>query len=346
MAQFREIPLIDISALGGRDASAHRKVVENIRDAATDVGFLYVSGHGIPGEAIDRLHAAAAEFFARPLSEKMEVYIGLSHNHRGYVPEGEECFAGGTADAKEAFDLSRELSADHPRILAGDRFLGPNQWPARDDGFRSAVEGYYEAAFALGRRMLRGFSEALGLAPDHLDQFVTAPPAQLRMIHYPYDPGAEDRPGIGAHTDYEFFTLLLSRTPGLEVMNGSGHWIDAPPVPGALVINVGDMLEILSNGTFVATSHRVRKVSEERYSFPLFFSCDYSVEIAPLPDFVSPDKPPRFEPIKAGEHLFAQTAQTFEYLKTAVARGEIRLPETAHALSAFGQEAKAKGRTV
>jgi isopenicillin N synthase-like dioxygenase len=106
------------------------------------------------------------------------------------------------------------------------------------------------------------------------------------------------------------------------------------------VVNVGDMLEVLSNGTFVATSHRVRKVKEERYSFPLFFSFDYSVEVKPLPQFVTNETPAKFAPIKAGEHLFAQTALTFEYLKKRIESGDLTLPDNSHSPSSFGQEAK------
>jgi isopenicillin N synthase-like dioxygenase len=340
MSSFDRIPVIDISGLGGDDKAQHEAVVSRLRDAAETVGFLYVTGHGIPEAALAGLRDAAKRFFARPLEEKMQVYIGRSRNHRGYVPEGEEVFAGGTPDAKEAFDLSIDLPADDPDYLGGNPLLGPNQWPENVGDFRDSVTFYYDSAFALGRRLLRGFSEALGLAPDHLDQFVTKPPSQLRLIHYPYNPGAADRPGIGAHTDYEVFTLLLPTAPGLEVMNGAGEWIDAPPVPGALVINIGDMLEVWSNGTFPATSHRVRRVSEERYSFPLFFSCDYWTKVEPLPQFVSADRPAKYPPVVAGEHLHAQTAQTFQYLKQRIARGELRLPEQSLSLSSFGQEAR------
>jgi isopenicillin N synthase-like dioxygenase len=274
-----------------------------------------------------------------PDPRKAEYYIGKSQNHRGYVPPGEEVFYGGARDQKESFDLCFELPAGAVDARR-DPFAGANVWPALP-GFREAVAGYYAAVFELGQRLLRGFALALALPENFFDRFVTAPPSQLRMLHYPPNPGADVTVGIGAHTDYECFTILLPTKPGLEVMNGAGEWIDAPPRSGAFVVNIGDTLEMWTNGQLVATSHRVRKVSEERFSFPLFFSCDYEVEVAPLPQFVSPERPARYPPVKAGEHLYAQTLQSFTYLKERLARGELSLPETARPLSSFGQEGKA-----
>src|SRR5690606_12208273 len=119
----------------------------------------------------------------------------------------------------------------------------------------------------------------------------------------------------------------------------AGEWIAVPPVPGAYVINLGDMMELLTNGEFIATSHRVRRVQQERYSFPLFFAFDYETRVAPLSRFVSAERPAR-PTLVAGEHLFAQTAQSFRYLQERMARGEIRLPSGAVPLSSFGQEAR------
>jgi isopenicillin N synthase-like dioxygenase len=296
---------------------------------------MYVTGTGVDPRLFDNLLTVTRAFFALPYEEKMQVWIGRSTNHRGYVPEGEEVFAGGTADKKEAFDLSLDLAADDPDYLGGNPLLGPNQWP-RSPGFREAVTAYYDAVLAFGRTLFRGFALALGEHADVFDRHLTKPPSQLRLIHYPHDPAAEDRMGIGAHTDYECFTLLKPTGPGLEALNGAGQWIDIPPVEDSFVVNIGDMLELWTNGEFVATTHRVRKVAAERYAFPLFFSVDYDTGVEPLDRFVSAECPAR-PGLVAGEHLFAQTAQSFTYLKERLAAGEVRLPAGSLALSSFGQ---------
>jgi isopenicillin N synthase-like dioxygenase len=337
---MNSVPLsvVDISPLRDGDPAARLRVAEQLGEAARSIGFFYVTGHGIAPELFAALEVAAKRFFARPLEEKMRVYIGNSRNHRGYVPAGEEVFVGGSKDAKEAYDLSRDLPLDDPDYLAGNPLLGPNQWPDLD-GFASAVNAYYDAAFAAGVALMRGFALAMGEAEDAFDAVLTKPPSQLRLIHYPYNSSAEDKPGIGAHTDYECFTLLYTTTPGLEVLNAESKWVDIPPLPGAIVVNIGDMLELWTNGAFVATSHRVRKVKEERYSFPLFFSVDYHTRVAPLARFVSSAETPR-KALVAGEHLFAQTAQTFAYLRNKLKDGVLQLPQNAEGLSAFGQEAR------
>lgn len=331
---FDSIPVIDISHLRSEDPSAQMEVAVKIGQAAREVGFIYISGHGIDERLFADLLAATKRFFALPLEEKMRVYISNSRNHRGYVPEGEEVFATQSKDKKEAFDLGLDLPADDPDYLAGNPLLGPNQWPALP-GFKEAVGAYYDAVFNLGRTLMHGFALSIGERADFFDRFITKPPSQLRLIHYPFDAAAVDTMGIGAHTDYECFTLLRTTAPGLEVMNGNGTWIDAPPLPGAYVVNIGDMMEIWTNGAFVATSHRVRKVQEERYSFPLFFAVDYQTEVKPLDRFVGSTAPAR-QSLSAGEHLYAQTVQSFGYLKDRLARGEISLPDNVVGLSSFG----------
>lgn len=182
---FERIPLVDIAPLFGGDLAARRVVAEAMADAASNVGFLYVTGHNISADMIGCLQAQAAAFFALPVSVKEAYYIGRSRAHRGYVPVGEERFYGqgddSKIDKKEAYDLSIDLPADDPDNIRGYRMLGPNQWPQEVPGFRDEVYGYYQAAIALGRVLFRGFALSLGLAEDYFDADLTRPPSQLRL---------------------------------------------------------------------------------------------------------------------------------------------------------------------
>jgi isopenicillin N synthase-like dioxygenase len=337
---FTSVPIVDISGLNSPERAERERVAGEIGKAAGEIGFFYVSGAGVDESLFERMLASTKEFFALPVEAKMRSYIGLSQCHRGYVPVGEEGVESGTPDLKEAFDTALELPADDPDYLAGNPMLGPNVWPDLP-GFAEAVTQYYQAVLDVGHRLLLAFAVALNEDPDTFSRHATKTPSQLRLVHYPYNAEAEDGQGIGAHTDYECFTLLKPTAPGLEVLNGAGEWIDVPPVPGTFVVNIGDMLELWTNGAYVATSHRVRKVPEERYSFPLFFNVDYHTEVKPLPQFASRDGNKR-PTLRAGEHLFAQTAQTFAYLRNRVESGELVLPDGSLEIGQFGQQALQK----
>jgi isopenicillin N synthase-like dioxygenase len=345
-SNFKSLPVVDVSSLYSADWTARQRVADEIGAASRESGFLYIVGHPIKSETRERLLDVSKTFFARPAAEKMKTYIGHSTSHSGYVPPGEEVFYGQKPDRKEAFDVSLDVPACDPEVLSGRTpLLGPVQWPD-DAEFKAAVSAYYSDVANLARTLFRGFALALELPEDYYEAYLKRPPSQLRLIHYPYAADAPaDEPGIGAHTDYECFTILWPTAPGLEVMNGAGEWIDAPPIDGGFVINIGDMLEAWTNGTFVATSHRVRKVSEERYAFPYFAACDYHTVVKPLPQFVTTDRKPKFEPLVAGDHLLAQTALTFQYLKKRIEAGTFTLPEGARKLSSFGQEAIHAGST-
>ncbi len=327
-SNFSSLPIIDVSGLYASAPEARSAVAREIGDAARNVGFFYITGHKISRERRAELLEAAKRFFALPEAEKMKFYIGQSQNHSGYVPAGEEGFYGQKPDRKEAYDIGIDIPADDPEVASGKvPMLGPVQWPA-DPDFKQKVGAYYAEISDLARTLFRGFALALDMPEDFFAPYLTRPPSQLRLIHYPYAAEAPaDEPGIGAHTDYECFTILIGTAPGLEVMNGAGEWIDAPPVEDAFVINIGDLLEAWSNGNFIATSHRVRKVAEERYSFPFFATCDYHTVVAPL---------------VSGDHLLSQTAQTFAYFRKRIEEGTFKLPDSALALSSFGQEARTR----
>lgn len=339
-ATFDHLPIIDVSGLYSPDLETRTRTAHSLGQAAREVGFFYITGHRVTLDQQQALIRQTQAFFDLPLDEKMRYYIGDTPiAHRGYVPEGEEVFVAGKRDRKEAFDLGFELPDDDPLVQAATPMHGRNVWP-EVPGFEPAIRSYYQAVFSLGNTLLRGFALALGLAEDAFDQYVQKPTSQLRLIHYPFDATATDTPGIGAHTDYECFTILLPTAPGLEVVNGDGQWIDAPPIPDAFIVNIGDLMEMWSGGTFVATAHRVRKVSQERYSFPLFFGCDYHTRVAPLPAFATPEALAKYPPLSAGEHLFAQTAQCFTYLKKRLDDGTLTLGAGARPLYSLGRQEK------
>src|ERR1700761_2706425 len=185
--RFQQLPIVDVSGLFSDDQNRRLATARELDRAAREAGFFYVTGHQVSREQQRALIEQAKRFFAAEHDWKMRYYIGKSAAHRGYVPEGEEVFAAGKRDRKEAFDTGRELPADDPDVRAGTPMLGPNSWPEQA-GFREAVGGYYEAAFELGRALFRGFSLALGLPEQHFDQYLRKPPSQLRLIHYPLDP--------------------------------------------------------------------------------------------------------------------------------------------------------------
>lgn len=341
MNDFDALPIIDIAGLFSADLAQRQAVADQLGRAAREVGFFYIRGHGIGADRIAALRVATEALFAQDLAWKMASHIGLGRGHKGYVPEGSEFYGSGRPDLKEAWDIGFEAEDDHPFVRAAQPLIGGNKWPALP-AFRAGVDAYYAAVFALGTKLFQGFALALGQDEHAFDALVTCPPSKLRLIHYPVDRSAADAPGIGAHTDYECFTLLLADQPGLEVLNGRGRWIDAPPVmidgEELFVINVGDMLEVMTAGQFVATTHRVRKVAHERYSFPLFYACDYATKIRPLAQFdPTGEKAALYPDISIGDHMWSMALQTYRHLRDKVANGDLALPENARATHTFGQ---------
>jgi len=326
MTDAHALPLVDISRLDSERLEDRLAVALELDRACADAGFLYIQGAQLDRALFGRIVARAKAYFALDRETKMKSYIGLSENHSGYVPVGEEQFGSGTDDLKEAYDIG----CDYRRAEGRRPLLGPNIWPDMP-GFREDVQAYYQHVTGIGRQLFRCFALALGLDEAYFDALIDTPPSQLRLIHYPFDASARDRPGIGSHTDYECFTLLFATAPGLQVIDKQGAWKDVPLIDGTMIMNIGDMMEVMSNGRYLATRHRVKKVPEERYSFALFHACHYDHVVAPI----VPGQAPRYAPLKGGEHLYNQTAQTFAYLKQRIASGSLALTD-AVPLDSFG----------
>ena len=307
---FDAIPVIDIAGLFADSASARRSCGAAIGTACREVGFFYAVNHGIAPARIDEVFAMTKRFFAQPLAEKMVVALTRSPFMRGYFPlEGEVLDPALGADWKEGFDLSLDLPLDDPAVVAKKPLHGPNQWPANLPGFRRVVQAYYDDLVGLGRAVSRGFALSLDLPEDFFVRRMARPTAILRLLHYPPNPDAaklsEAQLGCGVHSDYGYLTMLaLDGVGGLQVQNRAGKWIDATPIRGAYVCNIGDMMAQWTNDRFAATNHRVvSPQGRERYSIPFFFHPDFDTEVACLPSCQSENDPPRYPPTTTGAHI-------------------------------------------
>lgn len=300
----QRLPVIDLSALSGSDSTATAVVSRQLADAARNSGFFYIKGHGVSEALVNRIFEASKLFHSQSRSYKMKYWSGFTTNHRGYVPfEENGADFPKTINFYEAFDLSYEAPADHPDYLAQWRMTGPNIWPDLP-GWKETVTEYYDAVFALGMLMIRTLARELSVEPEMLTKHITCPTSQLRMLRYVENdlPSSDAVVGIDAHSDFECFTILLQGAPGLQVMNADDYWIEAPPLPGCFIVNIGDIFETWSGGQFKSTQHRVVNTGKERYSFPLFFGLDYHALVEPLPQFRTPEVLKKYPPIKAGEH--------------------------------------------
>ena len=247
------LPLVDISLLNSPNLDARMQVAQALDQACKEVGFLYLKGDQFQPALFAQLCDIAEHYFAQDDALKMQNYIGKSVNHSGYVPIGEEQFSSNSYDLKESYDVNY----DYQGSALNYPLLGPTQWPD-NPAFKLHVSQYYQHLKAIGHQLFRCFALALEQKEDFFDVHIQHAPSQLRLIHYPFNPQATDAEGIGAHTDYECFTLLLPTAPGLQVLTKQGEWIDIPLLENTLVMNIGDMMEILSNGKYLATKHRVK----------------------------------------------------------------------------------------
>lgn len=316
---FKSIPVIDIADLEHTAIDRRGAVAARIRDACERVGFFYVTNHGVRQGLQDDVYAAAREFFALPAPEKLAVDITRSDRHRGYCAKGvlnADINNPDAVDVQEAYEVSVELPADDADYLAGNPMYGPNLWPERPAAFRTAVSGYVDEMVGLGRLLFRGFALALGLDEHWFDDKITKPMGQLRVIRYPPQEGAIDpnRIGIGAHTDYECFTILSQTAPGLQVRNAAGQWVAAPPIDGALLINIGDCMGRWTNDQFRSTLHRVINQSGgERYSLVFFYGANYHAVVECLPSCTDAARPAKYPPVRAGEWTIRNIQAAYAY---------------------------------
>ena len=228
VASFDSIPVVDIGDLWSPERARRQAVADAIGAACRDVGFFYISNHGVAPALIEEVYRVADAFYRLPAETKRRYDINRLGRRRGYCAIDElaaDAHDQGAFDLQEGYEISLELPATDPDYLAGNIMYGPNVWPDEPADFRAAVYRYYATVLGLGRDLLRGFALALDLPEHYFDDKIARPMAQLRMLHYPPQPEPIDprHIGVGAHTDYECFTILATSARGLAGAEQQGR---------------------------------------------------------------------------------------------------------------------------
>ncbi len=299
------LPVIDIAPfLEGDTAEARRAVARELRRVCIDIGFFYLTGHGIPqtelGEALQR----GRDFFRLPLEEKEK--LRFNEARFGYFPLGGANEYGKAGDLKERFSCTREKIPGEPE--EGNFGAGLSRWPDEGvlPGFRDFFTAHIAKRAALTRALAQVFALSLDLPEDYFDAAFAQLGCVLMFNYYPKIGGPTDtsdpsRWSFSPHTDYGAFTLLLQdQLGGLQVRNSAGEWIDVTPLDGSFVINIGDMFAMWTNDLYKSSLHRVMNVNDaERISLALFTYPQGRTEIACLPSCRSAENPPRYQPVEA-----------------------------------------------
>jgi len=270
-------------------------------------GFAIIADHGIPEELIHRAEEKAKAFFALPDEVKRKYLIEGSGGARGYTPFGIETAKGARAhDLKEFWHVGRDLPPGH----VFRNHMPDNVWPSEVPSFKDTFQELYASFDKAGLQILKAIARFLAIDEDYFIDTVRDGNSVMRLLHYPPiegEPGSHVR--AGAHEDINTITLLLgAEEAGLELQTKDGRWIPVSPKPGELVVNIGDMLQRLTNGQLRSTSHRVVNPPRERwghsrYSMPFFlhFRSDFLIEA--LPGTVPVGEQPKWPPITANDYL-------------------------------------------
>ncbi len=318
------VPVVDIGGWRTGDPAERAAIAIEVDRACREIGFFQVSGHAIDSATIDAALAAMDSFFALDRPAKDACLPPGPEINRGYAPSGSEGLSytlglDTPPDLLEAFIVG----PDHPDLddpaVAGERdgVFAPNLWPTGLAGFREPIAAYFDAASALAHDLAEIAAVALGLDPSYFDPFLTHSTETMRLNFYERAAGAPaplpDQSRLGAHTDYGVLTVLYADpVPGLELLDRDGRWHGVVPAPGAFIVNLGDLLAQWTNDRWRSSLHRVvpppatSAGPARRRSLAFFLDGNHDARIECLPTCTSADRPARYAPILAGEHLAAK----------------------------------------
>lgn len=313
LTHLSQIPAIDFASFSPENPAEQQRIADEINQACRSVGFFYIRNHGISQSLIDKVFGQMQNFFALPLETKHQLAWSDEVSNRGYVAvERERLDPNQPGDLKEAFNIGKDGNL-------GEAALTLNGWPENLAEFQPTVVEFGQACAMEMLRILQAFAIALRLPENFFTPLHDQYDNILRLLHYP--PIARTpQPGqvrAGAHSDYGSLTLLFQdQIGGLEVQTVRGEWVAATPIPGTILVNIGDLMQRWTNDVFRSTLHRVvipqeEKQGQHRYSMAYFCHPNPDIAIACLPTCQSSQQPPQYPPILAGDYLLSRLQATY-----------------------------------
>jgi isopenicillin N synthase-like dioxygenase len=310
-----QIPVINVESLFA-DNPDYLEIGKQLEQAATTMGFFYVSGHCINSQLMDQAFRISKEFFA--YDEEQKSSVKMVGYHRGLLGFGVSKMENqAKVDLKESFLWGHDFAPDNEAFLSGNELMPPNRWPPFMPEMREVLTRYMDAAHQCGKQLLRAIAASLDIDSEYFVGRFKNPITRGSLIHYPPQPpamGAEQY-GVSPHTDYGTMTLLAQdQTGGLRVQDTRGKWLTAHPIKGTLVVNVGDLLTRWSNDRFRSTPHSVVNESgKERYSIAIAMDPDWDTEIRPV---TKADETPHYDLVRCGDYIRGRFDRSFSYRNT------------------------------
>lgn len=301
------IPVVDLATFKGGSDEEKNKFVQDLGDAYEKIGFVAVKNHGIPDALIEQLYSRVKEFFSLPLDIKKKYEIPELAGQRGYTSFGKEHAKGSeTPDLKEFFQFGQTVNSNHPL-----KKEYPENVYVKDIGdFNEIFQKSFRAFEESGKQLLKAIALYLNLKEDYFDEYVTEGNSIVRAIHYP-PITQEPKSAIRAeqHEDINLITLLVGASAdGLQILSRENTWVPVTGLPEQIVVNVGDMLQRLTNNKLKSTTHRVVNPPKDlwhtsRFSIPFFLHPKSSMSLAALEGCIDSNNPKAYEDVTAGEYL-------------------------------------------
>jgi isopenicillin N synthase-like dioxygenase len=328
------LPVLDLAAYLDGSEEALEQLAADVRAIQLDLGFFAIKNHGVSQDVIDEAFAQLPNLFE--LDDEIKMKYRTGYHHQGFIPPKslllqskviqEKIGLNTKRDAVLTWTFMRERDADDPRVKAGHRHRGLNQWPEGLPRVREALLRYQRDMEALALKLLPVYARALELPADFFDRSFREPEYYQACTYYRPMTLEEGQYMLAPHSDGSFLTLLpISPIPALEVMLPERTWMPVHYQPGVLIVNTGQVLNRWSNDRFIATPHRVNVPTQERYALPFFFYPDDDALIEAVPTCVRPGEPSRYEPIRFHDWFNRYIDEIYHYDKT------YRAPTTAAA---------------